>query len=389
MTVMKSSATPGLAPGKSPIDPEPTLIDAQVQTSSVNGGIEKLAPANAMTEDLQRKGTKSTTENTTTIEAMVLQKPSKCNGTKAKVVDSAAASITHSPVEDAPTIDKVSKFTPCLENIMTWGGVLQWSLSEIRGFAVGDFKVVDVISAKGANGLVVSCTDAANNLYAMKIERKSNSMNIDNIALSEVFYSCLNKGENDLYIPRLKASFRELGREISVMELLGPDLRALLSACQCTSFSPKTTMQIGLSLITAYEQIHRSRWLHLTTKPINFCIGGTPETRHKVYAIDFGRAQEYIVRRQDGREVHRSKRTTGVASSCLFEEFSSVWGDANMVPSRRDDMMSLALMLMYLEGRVFPWTQKGLSKLAWIIWSSIPRKYTVGVTYCVCLEYEV
>ena len=139
----------------------------------------------------------------------------------------------------------------------------------------------------------------------MKIERKSHSMNTDNIALHEILDSPFNKGEDHLYIPRLEKSFREQGKEISVMELLGPDLRTLLQCIE--SFSTKTTMQIGLSLITAYEQIHRSGWLHLTTKPINFCIGGTPETCHKVYAIDFGRAQKYIVKDELGREAHRSE----------------------------------------------------------------------------------
>ena len=36
------------------------------------------------------------------------------------------------------------------------------------------------------------------------------------------------------------------------------------------------------------------------------------------------------------------------------------------VPSRRDDMMSLALMLMYLEGDMLPWTEKGLTKYHWL-----------------------
>ena len=83
-------------------------------------------------------------------------------------------------------------------------------------------------------------------------------------------------------------------------------------------------MQIGLSLITAYEQIHRAGWLHLTTKPINFCIGGTLQTHHKVYAIDFGRAQKYIVKDECGRGRHPSKHASSVAKYYLYEEFSSV-----------------------------------------------------------------
>src|SRR5436190_1627953 len=212
----------------------------------------------------------------------------------------------------------LSKHTPSLENIMDEKGYFKWNLLEVQEILVGRFKVVSMISDIGGNGLVVSCTDTANNhQYAMKIERKSQSMDNDNIVLHNILNSPLNEREQNLYIPRLEASFREKGKEISVMELLGPDLLTLLYTSKSKTFSHKTTMQIGLSLITAYEQIHRSGWLHLTTKPVNFCIGGTRETRHKVYAIDFGRAQEYLVKHESGRNYHRS---------CLIvcKEFSSI-----------------------------------------------------------------
>ena len=102
-------------------------------------------------------------------------------------------------------------------------GNLKRSLLEIQYFHVGGFKVVGVISELGADGLIVSCKDAANNSYAMKIDRKTHSMKTDNDALQEVLEYWLIK-EDDLYIPRLRTSFREQGKEISLMELLGSDL---------------------------------------------------------------------------------------------------------------------------------------------------------------------
>jgi serine/threonine protein kinase len=249
---------------------------------------------------------------------------------------------------------------------MTEKGKLNCNSSETQDFVIGGFKVVGVISEAGTHGLVVSCTDAANKPYAMKIERKYQAMKNDNVALHEILDSCLNKGEDNLYIPRLATSFREQGTEISVMELLGPDLFTLLHTRKSNSFSSKTTMQIALSLITAYEQIHQSGWLHLTAKPINFCIGGTAETRHKVYAIDFGRAQKYIVQNEFGHKVHRSEGDIGATPSCIHWRFASIWGEAQQTPSRRDDMMSLALMLMYLECNAVPWTEMGLTKFEWL-----------------------
>lgn len=135
-------------------------IDAQIKTSDNNGGFENLTLGTATTTDIQKEGTKNSThENPTNIEATVLDEASKCDTTKVGV---AAALTTSSPVEVTPTIHKLSKDTPSLENIMTWNGKLKWNLSEIQCIDVGGFKVVGVISESGANGLVVSCTDAAN-----------------------------------------------------------------------------------------------------------------------------------------------------------------------------------------------------------------------------------
>ena len=145
------------------------------------------------------------------------------------------------------------------------------------------------------------------------------------------------------------------------MELLGPDLFTLYSAVG--TFSLKTTMQIALSILTAYEQIHQTGWLHLSTKPLNFCVGGTPETRHKVYAVDFGRAESYFI---SGTTQHREKKK-GVRTAGDYA-FSSIWTDGGRTPGRRDELMSLSLMLMFLGGCKTPWNQIGDRKSTWLQW---------------------
>ena len=164
-------------------------------------------------------------------------------------------------------------------------------------------------------------------------------MRIDNIAFKEIMENPLNQQEQDLRIPHLKAAFQQEAREVSVMELLGPDLRILRRRLGHKPMSEKTIMQIGLSLLTAYEQIHRSGWLHLTTKPINFCIGGTAGTRHKIYAVDFGRAQSYLSTDENGTKVHR-KQFAAANVGFLTNESSSIWSDLRLTASRRDDIMS-------------------------------------------------
>ena len=232
-------------------------------------------------------------------------------------------------------------------------GFLKVDVSEVKNFNVGSFKVTGVISNKGAHGLVVSCVDSGNAVYAMKIERGKHEMDTDARAFSEISAHPTIKQTGDLRIPRLHQVFREYSKEIVVMEQLGPDLHTLWKSIGYRNMSLKTSLQIGISLLTAYEQMHQTGWLHLTSKPINFCIGGTAETRHKIYAIDFGRAQKYLVTDSEGNRGHRACKR--YHESPQNPAFQSIWGELEITTSRRDDIMSLALALLYLAGVDEPW----------------------------------
>ena len=237
-------------------------------------------------------------------------------------------------------------------------------VSEVKNFNVGSFKVTGVISDKGAHGLVVSCVDSVNAVYAMKIERGKHEMDTDAIAFSEISAHPTIKQTDDIRIPHLHQVFRECSKQIVVMEQLGPDLHTLWKSIGYRSMSLKTTLQIGISLLTAYEQMHQTGWLHLTSKPINFCIGGTAENRHKIYAIDFGRAQKYLLTDSEGNQSHRACK--GNHESPQNPAFQSIWGELEITTSRRDDIMSLSLTLLYLAGVDEPWEATKLDKRTWI-----------------------
>ena len=57
------------------------------------------------------------------------------------------------------------------------------------------------------------------------------------------------------------------------------------------NLSKKKTIQVSISILHALEEVHRAGWLHLNMKPINICVCGTEETRHKVFLVDFRRAE--------------------------------------------------------------------------------------------------
>ena len=73
---------------------------------------------------------------------------------------------------------------------------------------------------------------------------------------------------------------------IMVMDLLGPSLEDMFNYCG-RRFTLKTTMMLGIELITRLEFIHHRNFIHRDIKPDNFVIG-TGDRANVVYIIDFG-----------------------------------------------------------------------------------------------------
>ena len=257
-----------------------------------------------------------------------------------------------------PSVPEVKKIT--LDNLFDSANTrsLACQPGDIAGLTVGEYTITKIISQNGGHGLVVLCVDNSGVKWAMKIERENQKMAVDNLAMTDMSNHQANLLENNLHIPRLQKGFNEGGKEITVMDLLGPDVYSLQNALG--SHNEISMIQVGISLLHSLEEIHRAGWLHLSTKPVNICIGETPETRHKVYYVDFGRAEKYT--RADG--THRSLQ---IAKRAGHEQYNSVWHNYSITASRRDDIMSL---LKDLEGQVeLPWKCSGYSSLdEWLIY---------------------
>ena len=101
-------------------------------------------------------------------------------------------------------------------------------------------------------------------------------------------YSILEGG---MGIPRvyMKSSSRE--NNIMVMDLLGPSLEDMLNYCG-RKFTVKTTMMLGIELITRLEFIHHRNFIHRDIKPDNFVVG-LGERSNVIYLIDFGLSKQY------------------------------------------------------------------------------------------------
>jgi serine/threonine protein kinase len=106
---------------------------------------------------------------------------------------------------------------------------------------------------------------------------------------------------------------------------------------------------ITLQLIERIKHIHDSNYVHRDIKPENFLVGR--DNKEKIiYIIDFGLAKRY---RDEHTHIHiplkENRNLTGTA------RYASVNAHNGLEQSRRDDMESLAYVILFFFKGKLPW----------------------------------
>ena len=133
-----------------------------------------------------------------------------------------------------------------------------------------------------------------------------------------------------------------------VMDLLGQNLEDLYNYC-AKNFSLKTILMITIQMIERLKHVHDNHYIHRDIKPENFLIG--KETTEKtIYLIDFGLAKRY---RDEYTHIHiplkENRNLTGTA------RYASCNAHNGLEQSRRDDMESIAYVILYFFRKKLPW----------------------------------
>jgi serine/threonine protein kinase len=138
------------------------------------------------------------------------------------------------------------------------------------------------------------------------------------------------------------------------IDLLGKSL-------QTVSSEHKKSVPIGIVEMYAKQMVqiiwavHDRGFVHRDIKPPNFMVGikksESDENGEKLYLIDFGMARTYI---DDKTNTHRSNkmRTTGIIGTPRYVSTNVHDG---CEPSRRDDLISIMYVLVYLAKGRLPW----------------------------------
>ena len=128
-----------------------------------------------------------------------------------------------------------------------------------------------------------------------------------------------------------------------LMQLLGDSLASKFAVCGFR-FSLQTLLGCGEQMATAVAAVHSCTYVHRDIKPQNFLLGRGASS-NSVFLVDFGLSRKF-----DEIQFSRGGGTlTGTPT------FASLNAHLGLSPARRDDLESLAYVLLYfLKGRL-PW----------------------------------
>ncbi|KAF8650143.1 hypothetical protein AX16_005378 [Volvariella volvacea WC 439] len=143
------------------------------------------------------------------------------------------------------------------------------------------------------------------------------------------------------------------------IDLLGPSLDSLFRKSGRDTMDLRSVCAIAMQLISRMESMHNSGVLHRDIQLANCTIGLPPNDR-LIYMIDFGFAKQYIDPKTH-RHIPDSRAKRDFIGNYWFS--SVAVHCRGRVPSRRDDLEALALMLIHLlTPKGLSWTRNGIPK---------------------------
>ena len=135
-----------------------------------------------------------------------------------------------------------------------------------------------------------------------------------------------------------------------VTDLLGPSLEDLFNLCG-KQFSLKTSLMIFYQLLERIEYMHshEMKFMHRDIKPDNIMVG-LGENSNTVFMIDFGLIRS-VIDTATGEHIPFTD-DKNLIGTCRYASVNSHKG---YELSRRDDLITLGYVIIYLAKGRLPW----------------------------------
>ena len=210
-------------------------------------------------------------------------------------------------------------------------------------------------------------------LVAIKMESISLEKGINMLKRETQIYQYLGKATG---IPQVKWYGSTEEYNYMVLPLFGDSLTS-------KTFSLVDSFSIGQKIVKILSFIHGKGLIHRDIKPDNFVFN---QDGTDVYIIDFGLCKKYIDNYNKHIEMKSGKTIIGTPN------FISVNVHNGIEPSRRDDLISVAYIILYLINGTLPWIKEmkemKMQKQCIFQWSKTPSKLIEYLTYCENLKFD-
>jgi serine/threonine protein kinase len=151
------------------------------------------------------------------------------------------------------------------------------------------------------------------------------------------------------------------------------------------TFSLNDSLIFGVKMVYILKCIHEKGLIHRDIKPDNFVFD---KTGNEIFIIDFGLCKRYLD--NDDKHIECKSRHTIIGTP----NFVSLNVHNGVEPSRRDDLTSIAYILLHIINGELPWANERkindikLKKMCIHNWSKMPREISEYLKCCENLRFD-
>ena len=208
-----------------------------------------------------------------------------------------------------------------------------------------NYKIIDKkYFDRGGHGQLYKCMNLkTKELCAVKVEKRKPDYH--STLLNEMKIYSKIRGSEKTGIPKIYDLGKTKEYYFIIMKLYHKNIDDLKEDAG-SSFSLRTTLQIGLQLLKILRKIHRQNIIHRDIKPENIMV----DKNNNIYLIDYGLAKQFTD--LDNPKLFKIEANK---TRCGTVRYMSINCHKRTRLSRKDDLLSLGYVLIYLYVGNLPW----------------------------------